>query len=130
MCIRDSIYPDHDTLIRTYMPNYMAYLESSDEARKEATSDNGKMQDVYKRQTEHCVVTQEGREEIRVLCFNGKALGPKYYLLEENAHQPDDLDALFVDLEPLELELTIQGLEAVSYTHLDVYKRQLYLSLV
>lgn len=62
-------------------------------------------------QTEHCVVTQEGREEIRVLCFNGKALGPKYYLLEENAHQPDDLDALFVDLEPLELELTIQGLE-------------------
>ena len=43
--------------------------------------------------------------------FQWEALGPKYYLLEENAHQPDDLDALFVDLEPLELELTIQGLE-------------------
>lgn len=47
------IYPDHDTLIRTYMPNYMAYLESSDEARKEATSDNGKMQVIK------CIVGQD-----------------------------------------------------------------------
>ena len=47
------IYPDHDTLIRTYMPNYMAYLESSEEARKEATSDNGKMQVIK------CIVGQD-----------------------------------------------------------------------
>ena len=34
---------DMDTLIRNYMPNYMALLESSDEARREATADSGKM---------------------------------------------------------------------------------------
>lgn len=37
------IYDDMDTLIRNYMPNYMALLESSDEARREATADSGKM---------------------------------------------------------------------------------------
>ena len=37
------IYPDHDTLIRQYMPNYMAYLESNEEGRREATADSGKM---------------------------------------------------------------------------------------
>lgn len=37
------IYDDHDTLIRKYMPNYMAYLESNENARREATADSGKM---------------------------------------------------------------------------------------
>ena len=37
------IYPDMDGLIREYMPNYMALINSSDEARREATSDSGKM---------------------------------------------------------------------------------------
>lgn len=47
------IYEDHDTLIRTYMPNYMAYLESNEEARREATSDNGKMMVIK------CIVGQD-----------------------------------------------------------------------
>lgn len=37
------IYPDHDSLIRQYMPNYMKYLSTSEEAKKEATADDGKM---------------------------------------------------------------------------------------
>lgn len=37
------IYEDTDSLIRQYMPNYMAYLESNEEGRREATSDSGKM---------------------------------------------------------------------------------------
>ena len=36
------IYEDMDTLIRENMPNYMAFLNSNDEARREATEDNGK----------------------------------------------------------------------------------------
>ena len=54
------IYPDHDTLIRTYMPNYMAYLESSEEARKEATSDNGKMQVIKCLSLIHILLLGEG----------------------------------------------------------------------
>ena len=37
------IYPDHDTLIKKYMPNYLNLLSQSEEAAKEAKSDNGKM---------------------------------------------------------------------------------------
>ncbi len=37
------VYEDHDSLIRKYMPNYMNYLNNSEEARREATSDSGKM---------------------------------------------------------------------------------------
>ncbi|MBP1555652.1 MAG: extracellular solute-binding protein, partial [Oscillospiraceae bacterium] len=37
------IYPDHDTLIRKYMPNYMNYLNNNAEAHREATADSGKM---------------------------------------------------------------------------------------
>jgi len=37
------IYPDMDSLIREYMPNYMALINSSDQARREATADSGKM---------------------------------------------------------------------------------------
>ncbi|MCF0127897.1 MAG: extracellular solute-binding protein [Pseudobutyrivibrio sp.] len=37
------IHEDMDTLIRENMPNYMALINSSDEARREATSDEGKM---------------------------------------------------------------------------------------
>lgn len=37
------IYPDHDTLIRNYMPNYMNYLNNNKEAEREATADSGKM---------------------------------------------------------------------------------------
>ncbi|WP_022761648.1 extracellular solute-binding protein [Butyrivibrio sp. AD3002] len=36
------IYPDMDTLIENYMPNYKALLATSDEARREATADSGK----------------------------------------------------------------------------------------
>ena len=37
------IYPDHDTLIKKYMPNYLNLLSQSEEAAKETKSDNGKM---------------------------------------------------------------------------------------
>lgn len=37
------IHPDMDSLIRNYMPNYMAILNSNEQARREATSDSGKM---------------------------------------------------------------------------------------
>ena len=47
------IYDDHDTLIHKYMPNYLAYLESNENARREATADSGKMLVVK------CVVGQD-----------------------------------------------------------------------
>ena len=37
------IRDDHDELIHKYMPNYLAYLEANPIARKQATSDDGKL---------------------------------------------------------------------------------------
>ena len=61
-------------------------------------------------ETEHCLVTGEGPGELRILCYNQKALGPQYYLLEENSHRPETLDGLFVDRDPLPMELRLTGL--------------------
>ena len=42
-CVADGVIrEDMNELIEKYMPNYMAYLKSSETARKQATSDNGK----------------------------------------------------------------------------------------
>lgn len=41
--IEDGVFVDMDELCRKYMPNYMASLESNEEARREATSDSGRL---------------------------------------------------------------------------------------
>ncbi len=61
-------------------------------------------------QTEHCLVTAESPQDLRVLCFNRKQLGPKYYLLEENSHLPNSLEGLFADVKPVEMELHFRDL--------------------
>lgn len=66
-------------------------------------------------QTANCIVTEESKNDIRILCFNSKALGPKYYLVEENAHRPQELNGLYSDLEPLWMELVLEGMEAPAY---------------
>lgn len=58
-------------------------------------------------QTDNCIITAEHSGDIRILCFNYKALGPSYYLMEENSHRPDELDQLLVDLDPSCLEIDI-----------------------
>lgn len=59
-------------------------------------------------QTDHCIVTAEHLGDIRILCYNYKSLGPRYYLKEENSHMPDELDQLFVDLDRCCMELIVR----------------------
>ena len=61
-------------------------------------------------QTNHCVITAEGEREYRILCFNNKKLGPRYFILPEDFHKPDSLDELFVDLKPMEMEIVLTGM--------------------
>lgn len=44
--VEDGVIIDMDPIIRENMPNYMAILESNEEARREATSDEGKLDSV------------------------------------------------------------------------------------
>lgn len=45
--VEDGVIADMDTLIRENMPNYMAILNSNEEARREATSDDGRLLAVH-----------------------------------------------------------------------------------
>lgn len=54
------------------------------------------------------VVTEEHPGDLRILCFNNKALGPKYYLSEEDSTKPEDLGKLFVNTDPLNMEFRIR----------------------
>ena len=69
----------------------------------------------------HCVATREEEGDVRIVCFNGKALGPRYYLAEESSHTPQEVDGLFTDLEPLEVELVLHGFRE---DHRKYYVRQ------
>ena len=57
--------------------------------------------------TENCIVTAESETDFRILCYNDKALGPRYYLSEENTYRPDQICGLFANTDPLSLELTL-----------------------
>ena len=61
-------------------------------------------------QAKNCIITAEGQREYRILCYNNKELGPKYFLLPEDFHKPDMLDELFVDLQPMQMEIVLKGI--------------------
>ena len=58
--------------------------------------------------SDNSVITAEHSGDLRILCFNNKALGPKYYLSEEDATKPQDLGKLFVNIEPVNMEFRIR----------------------
>jgi len=58
--------------------------------------------------SDNSVITAEQSGDLRILCFNNKALGPKYYLSEEDATKPQDLGKLFVNIEPINMEFRIR----------------------
>lgn len=58
--------------------------------------------------TEHCIATAEHPSDLRILCYNSKVLGLKYYLAEENTHRPAELEGLFANMDPLYLELIVR----------------------
>ena len=62
-------------------------------------------------QTENCIITAENPGDIRILCCNNKALGPKYYLAEENSYRPDELDKLFLNTDTQSMNLVLSQLQ-------------------
>ena len=58
-----------------------------------------------------CTATAYHAGDIRILCWNRKHLGPKYYLMEEDSFKADDLDELMTDTDPLFLDLSLSGVD-------------------
>ena len=56
------------------------------------------------------IVTRHGRESWKIVCHNFKPHNHRYYLMEENQIQIQDLETFSDDNRPLELCLTLNNL--------------------
>jgi beta-xylosidase/AraC-like DNA-binding protein len=65
---------------------------------------------------DNCIITAEDEGDIRILCCNNKALGPKYFLTQENSYKPQDLKKIYVNRESKSLEIELQFIENHTYT--------------
>ena len=54
--------------------------------------------------------TCSSSSDIRILVWNKKNPGPRYYISEENSFSPEEIYGLFEDLDPRKLEITVSGL--------------------
>lgn len=59
---------------------------------------------------ENYIVTENDREDIRILCFNNKNLSPEYYLVEEDRHRPEEISGLFQNRDRLDLQIRLEHL--------------------
>lgn len=59
---------------------------------------------------EHCLVTSNNEKDIRILCWNKKVLGPKYYMQEEDSFNPKEIEGLFENLDGYAMEFKIKGI--------------------
>ena len=62
-------------------------------------------------ETSDLIATCFSTSDIRILTWNKKYPGPKYYISEENSFRPDELPGLFENLDPRRLKIQISGLE-------------------
>lgn len=56
---------------------------------------------------ENYIVTRTSHGSYYILCFNQKRFNSSYYLNEEGGYQPDQLNGLFEDLDPIDLIFTL-----------------------
>ena len=75
----------------------------------------GQLGNVRLASTRYCMATSYQHEDIRILCWNRKYLGPRYYMVEEDSFGIPDIIGLFEDTDPLPMHLEITGLEGNSY---------------
>ncbi len=61
--------------------------------------------------TQNCIATCTRPDDISILCWNKRSLGPKYYMTDENAVKLSELDQYFESSDPYWMELQISDLE-------------------
>lgn len=64
---------------------------------------------------EYAMVTANGRGNYAIVCHNSKMLTYRYSMKEENEILIDDMDSLFEEIEPIELEFTIDDIKDGDY---------------
>lgn len=59
---------------------------------------------------ENYIITKNEEKHIQILCFNNKNLSPKYFLVEEDRHKPEEVSQLFLNKDPLNLKIRLEKL--------------------
>ncbi len=59
---------------------------------------------------ENYIITKNEENGIRILCFNNKNLSPKYFLVEEDRHKPEEVSQLFLNKDSLNLKIRLENL--------------------
>lgn len=65
----------------------------------------------YLDMSECYLATKDERNDVQLLVYNHKKLGPRYFLVEEDVHQPEEIERLFVDQDVLNFEVTLDHME-------------------
>ena len=58
-----------------------------------------------------CAATSGGPEDVRIVCWNKKNPGPRYYMAEEDTFKPQEIGNLFENTNECRRILTVSGLE-------------------
>lgn len=65
----------------------------------------------YLDMNESYLATKDERDDIQLLVYNHKKLGPGYFMVEEDVHGPEEVESLFVNHDVLSLEITLDNME-------------------
>ena len=62
-------------------------------------------------QDDQCIATMNDPGDIRILCWNRKNLGPRYYMVEEDTFRAEELDSYLENTDPYWMEIMLEDLE-------------------
>ena len=62
--------------------------------------------------SDNCAASSFHSDDIRIVCWNRKNLGPRYYVNEEDSFRPEEIEQMMENLDPYFLELKIEGLDS------------------
>ncbi len=65
--------------------------------------------------TRYCFASSYQNEDLRIVCWNRKYLGPRYYMVEEDSFSAEEIPGLLEDTDSMPMHLEITGLEGQSY---------------
>lgn len=55
--------------------------------------------------------TKDELEDVQILVFNHKKIGPRYYMVEEDTYQPKEIEDLFTNHDCLNIDIVLDNLE-------------------
>ena len=75
----------------------------------------GQLGDIRLASSANCFATANHPGDIRILCWNRKFLGPRYYMVDEDSFGIRDIPEFYENTDTLPMQLLLTGLEQTEY---------------